>query len=72
MILVAGAGGLGLLIGGSGPKEPLHLVYGVLAFGSLPVASSLTRSASPRRQALASLLAAVVMLVLLARLFQTG
>jgi hypothetical protein len=71
-IVIASAGGLGLLIEGSGPDETLHLLYAILALGSLPVANSLSRTASPRRQALITLIAALVGIVLIVRLFQTG
>jgi hypothetical protein len=71
-ILITSAGGLGLLIGGSGPDEPLHFLYAILAFGSLPIAASLSRNASARRQALTTFVAATVVIVLIARLFGTG
>jgi hypothetical protein len=75
LLIVVGvtiAGGLGMLVGGGRPREPLHFVYAILAFGAVPVASSIARRAPPRREALATLIGAVVALVLIARLFQTG
>jgi hypothetical protein len=72
VILVTAAGGLGLLTGGAGPHDSLHLLYGVLAFGALPVAGTFTKNSSPRRAGLIAVLARVVLLVLLLRLFQTG
>jgi hypothetical protein len=71
-LLITSAGGLGLLAGGAGPREPLHFLYALIALGALPVAHSFSKQASPRRRALISLVAALVVLVLLARLFQTG
>jgi hypothetical protein len=71
-LVIAGAGGLGLLVGGSTPAEPLHFVYAILAFASLPVANSLARNASLRRQALTTCAGALVAIVLVTRLFQTG
>jgi hypothetical protein len=71
-IVITSAGGLGMLAAGSGPREPLHFMYAILALGSLPLANSLIRNAEPRRQALVTLAAAVVALVLITRLFQTG
>jgi hypothetical protein len=71
-ILVTAAGGLGLLTGGAGPHDSLHLLYGVLALGALPVAGTFSKNASPRRAGLIALVARVVLLVLLLRLFQTG
>lgn len=72
VLVITSAGGLGMLIGGSSPAEALHLLYGILALGSLPVAQSLSRNGSPRRQASMTLVAALVVIVLIARLFQTG
>ena len=71
-LVITSAGGLGLLVGGSGPTESLHVLYAILALGSLPVADSLVRRSSPRRQAVTTLVAALVAAVLVARLFQTG
>jgi len=72
ILIIASAGGLGLLVAGSGPREPLHFLYAVLAVGCIPVADSLLRNASPRRRALVTAVAALVALVLIGRLFQTG
>ena len=72
ILIIASAGGLGLLVAGSGPHEPLHFLYAVLAIGCMPVAQSLLRNASPRRRALVTAVAALVALVLIGRLFQTG
>jgi hypothetical protein len=71
-IVVTGAGGLGLLVGGGRPREILHFVYAIVALGVMPVAGSLSRRMSPRRQAFTSLVGAVVALVVVARLFGTG
>jgi hypothetical protein len=71
-LVVAVAGGLGLLAGGGRPREILHFVYSIVALGSLPVANSMARRAGPRQQALASLVGALVALAVIARLFQTG
>jgi hypothetical protein len=72
ILVITSAGGLGLLVAGSGPREPLHFLYAVLAIGCMPVADSLLRKASPRRRALITAVAALVALVLIGRLFQTG
>gem|GEM_PF-6819709 len=72
VLVVTSAGGLGILLAGGGPHEPLHFLYAILAIGSLPVADSLARKSSPRRRAVITLIAAIVLFVLLARLFQTG
>lgn len=72
VLVVASAGGLGILLAGGAPHEPLHFLYGILAVGSLPVADQLGAKAGPRRRAIITLLATVVLVVLLARLLQTG
>ena len=69
---MAAAGGLALLVGGRRPTEWLHLLYALLAFGLVPLADNLTTQASPRRQALARLLGALVAAVLILRRFATG
>jgi hypothetical protein len=46
--------------------------YAVLAFGLVPVADSLARRARPRARGLTTFGAAVVALVVIVRLFQTG
>jgi hypothetical protein len=66
------AGGLGLFVAGGRPAEPLHFVYGVLAFGAVPIASSVGRRAFTRRSAIATVIGALVAVVLIVRLFQTG
>jgi hypothetical protein len=68
----AGAGGLAMLVQGERPRELLHYVYAVLAFGLIPVVDSLTVRLGPRRRGLARLATALVALVLIARLFATG
>jgi hypothetical protein len=69
---MAAAGGLALLLGGHRPTEWLHLLYALLAFGLVPLADSLVAQATPRRRALARLLGALVVAVVILRLFATG
>jgi hypothetical protein len=69
---VAAAGGLGIYVGGGRPHETLHFVYGVLALGAIPVANSLGRGRSARQVAIARFIGAVVAVVVIWRLFQTG
>jgi hypothetical protein len=71
-LVVTVAGGLGLLVGGARPREILHFIYAIVALGALAVADSLSRRATPRRRATASLIGAFVALAVIARLFQTG
>ena len=72
LLAVTIAGGLGLLVGGGRPHEALHFVYAIVVLGTLPIAASLTRRASPRSQGIASLVGALVALIVVARLFGTG
>jgi hypothetical protein len=72
VLAVTAAGGLGLLVGGARPRELLHIVYGFIAIGAMPVADSLTRQADPRPRAIATLIGALVSLVVILRLFGTG
>jgi hypothetical protein len=66
------AGGLGLLVGGNRPHERLHLLYAVLAFAALPLASVISTTAVARWRGLATMLGALIALVLILRLFATG
>jgi hypothetical protein len=72
LVGVTAAGGLGMFLGGARPHEGLHFLYAPLAFAALPVASTLTGSLPARGRALATLTAALLSLVLIARLFMTG
>ncbi len=71
-VVVASAGGLGILLGGGAPADTLHFVYAVIAIAALPVASSLTRTARPRIAGVVQLLVALAALIIILRLFQTG
>ncbi len=64
--------GLVLLVGGPGPGDPLHLVYGVVAVAALPVAVIAAAGRRPRTQSLVLLAAALVEVGVLVRLVQTG
>ena len=70
--IVTSAGGLGVVMGGGSPASSLHYVYTVVGIGLLPLASTLTRGRSARLRAGATFVAAVVGLVVILRLFQTG
>lgn len=71
-LVVAAAGGLGVVVGGGQPEGSLHYLYSVIALAVVPMASFTTRAMKPRTRAAASLVAAVVALIVIARLFQTG
>ena len=71
-LVIAIAGGLGLLVGGARPQELLHFVYAIVVLSALPIAGTLTKEASPRSRGLADVVGAFVALVVVARLFGTG
>ena len=71
-IALAAVLGLVLLVTGPGPADPLHLVYGALALVALPGAALLAAGRPVRRQAIVVCIGAVVLLILVVRLFQTG
>ncbi len=71
-IAVAGILGVLLLAGGPDLADALHLLYGALAVAALPGAA-IVAAGRPARQRSAVLLGGgVVLLAVLARLFQTG
>ena len=72
VLVIAIAGGLGLLVGGARPQELLHFVYAIVVLSALPIAGTLTKEASPRSRGLAGVVGALVALVVVARLFGTG
>jgi hypothetical protein len=71
-LVVAIGGGLGLFVGGARPAEALHFVYAIVALGILPLADSLSRNAQPRTRGGATVIGALVVLVVILRLFATG
>ena len=72
LLVISIAGGLGIVIGGGHPSQQLHYVYAIVALGVLPIADTLSKGRSPRTRGLASLIGALVALVVIARLFGTG
>jgi len=66
------AGGLAILTRGERPREFLHFIYAVLVFALIPLGDSLTARASARGRAMTRLLAALLALIVIVRLFATG
>ncbi len=65
--------GIVLLISGEHPKEWLHYLYAVLAFGLIPFADNASISiANNRRRGLYRAMGGLVCLIVLTRLFVTG
>jgi hypothetical protein len=69
---MSAAGGLAILVRGERPGEFLHVVYATLAFVLIPLGDSLVARAEPRWRAMTRLLAVVLTLGAIARLFATG
>jgi hypothetical protein len=63
---------LGIIAGGGGPRELLHMVYGVLDLGIVPVLARISASWTPRRRGVTTFVAALVTVVVLLRLAATG
>jgi hypothetical protein len=59
-------------MGGGGPADSLHYVYGAIAIFALPLTTSLLRTARPRVAGSALFAVAIALLVVILRLFQTG
>jgi len=70
LVAVGSVLGLVLLVAGPGPADPLHLLYALAALLVLPIARIL--DLPPRRQAVAVGIGAVILAILVLRLFQTG
>lgn len=65
--------GVALLISGKHPKEWLHLLYAVLAFGLIPFSDNASRSVrTDRGRGLYRFAGGLVCLLILTRLFVTG
>jgi hypothetical protein len=64
--------GAATLIVNGPPHDALHLVYGVLAVGTLPGAAMVASGRPARQQSIVAAIAATVLVILLLRLVQTG
>jgi hypothetical protein len=69
---VATAGGLGSLVRDPAPRQWLYVMYGTLAFVTLPIINAVARPSRPRLSGLAAALGALWALALITRLFATG
>jgi hypothetical protein len=72
LVGMTSAAGLAMLVRGEQPREWLHFLYAILAFGLVPVADVIAMHAAARRKGLARLAGALVALGVIARLFSTG
>lgn len=73
-LAVAGAAALGpaTIVSGGQLRDGLHVVYGVLALGVLPGAMVIASGRPGRQRSIVAAVSAIVLVILLARLFQTG
>jgi hypothetical protein len=74
LVIVAAQVALGGIawLGGSRPREDLHLLYGLAVLGALLLAASFAAEAPPRARAGVTAVAAAIALVLTWRLYLTG
>ena len=72
VLLATAVLGLVVLVTASGPRDPLHFVYSVLAIVALPIAAAVGADRPARHRVGVGLVASVVLLILILRLFQTG
>lgn len=71
-VAVAVALGTATFVSGVPLRDGLHVVYGVLALGVLPGAMLIASGRPGRQRSIVAAVSAVVLVILLARLFQTG
>jgi hypothetical protein len=64
--------GVGLGLTDHAPHDLLHVVYGVLAVGVLPGAAIVAAGRTGPRQTVVWAIAAIVLVIIILRLFQTG
>ncbi len=75
VVLLAATGLLGVVTAlvANPPGDALHVVYGLLALVVLPGAWAIARQRSdPRRTVIVQVVASIVLVILVFRLFQTG
>jgi hypothetical protein len=74
VIAIVGAGLLGVAtaVTAAPPRDPLHIIYGLLAAAILPGAALLAQRRPARQQTIVAAVASIVLLILLFRLLETG
>jgi hypothetical protein len=74
VIAIVAAGLLGVLtaVTVAPPRDPLHIVYGLIAAAILPGAALLARRRLPAQQTIVAAVASLILLILLFRLLETG
>jgi hypothetical protein len=71
-IVVSALAGTVVALANHPPRDPLHIVYGLLAVSALPGAALLSRGRVGPAQAVVWAIAGIVVVILVLRLFQTG
>ncbi len=72
MLVVGGMVGIVIALSIQPPRDPLHVVYGLLAPGALVATAVFAAERPPERRAVPLAIGTVVVLVLVYRLFGTG
>lgn len=71
-VLVASLAGIVLPVSGRTLSDPLHALYGAVAFGALPVGRYVARAGDTRRIARYATVGCLLVLAAMLRLFMTG
>lgn len=71
-VAIAAALGTATIATGAPLRDGLHVVYGVLALGVLPGAILVASGRPARQRSIIAAVSAIVLVILLARLVQTG
>lgn len=71
-VTVAAALGVATFVSGVPLRDGLHVVYGGLALGVLPGVALIAAGRSAREQSIVVAIGAIVMVILIGRLIQTG
>lgn len=71
-IALAAALGVVMVVSGRQLADGLHVVYGILALAVLPSAALIASGRPARERSIVVVVGAIVLVILLARLFQTG
>ncbi len=72
LVGMTAAAGLAMLVRGERPREWLHVLYALLAFGMVPAMDSMALHAGARAKGWARFAGGVVALAVVVRLFATG
>jgi hypothetical protein len=71
-VVVTALVGIGVALTNHPPRDPLHILYGLLAGAALPGAAVAARGRAGPAQAVVWAIAGIVLVILVLRLFQTG